>query len=138
MSPGGARARRANGKRRATWFAAGVVVLGGTGVTAVAASAGGEEAGPGDGTRSAKAHVLALDGKDPRKRALPRTGTQMFSLIGVSWEDSGDTFEGTAQVRTRKAATGEWSEWRDLDFDVRAPESTEGEEPDVRGASEPL
>ncbi|KQX17367.1 hypothetical protein ASC82_01245 [Streptomyces sp. Root431] len=112
--------------------------MGGTGVTAVAASAGGEDTGPGEGTQSAKAHVLALDGKDPRKRALPRTGTQTFSLIGVSWADSSDTFEGTAQIRTRKAATGEWSEWRDLDLDVRAPESTEGEEPDVRGASEPL
>ncbi|MFD3531266.1 N-acetylmuramoyl-L-alanine amidase [Streptomyces sp. NPDC058664] len=138
MSPRGARARRANGKKRVTWLAAGVVVLGGTGVTAVAASAGGEEAGPGDGTRPARAHVLALDGKDPKRRALPRTGTRTFSLIGVSWEDSGDTFEGTAQIRTREAAIGEWSAWRDLDFDVRAPESTEGKEPDVRGASEPL
>lgn len=107
-------------------------------MTAVAASAGGEEAGPGNGTQEAKAQVLALDGKDPKRRALPRTGTQTFSLIGVSWEDGGDTFEGTAQIRTRKAATGEWSEWRDLDFDVRAPESAEGEEQDVRGASEPL
>ncbi|MGW3518508.1 N-acetylmuramoyl-L-alanine amidase [Streptomyces hydrogenans] len=138
MSPRGARARRANGKKHVTWLAAGVVVLGGTAVTAVAASAGGEEAGPGDGTHRAKAHVLALDGKDPKRRALPRTGTQTFSLVGVSWEDSGDTFEGTAQIRTREAATGEWSEWRDLDFDVRAPESAEGEEPNVRGASEPL
>ncbi|MFD3663557.1 N-acetylmuramoyl-L-alanine amidase [Streptomyces sp. NPDC058659] len=107
-------------------------------MTAVAASAGGEDAGPGDGTGPAKAHVLALGGKDPKRRALPRTGTQTFSLIGVSWEDGGDAFEGTAQIRTRKAATGEWSEWRDLDFDVRAPESAEGEESDVRGASEPL
>ncbi|MFI6421089.1 N-acetylmuramoyl-L-alanine amidase [Streptomyces sp. NPDC050842] len=138
MSPRGARARRANGKKHAAWLAAGVVVLGATGVTAVAASAGGEDVGPGDGAQPAKAHVLALDGKDPKKRALPRTGTQTFSLIGVSWEDSGDTFEGTAQIRTRTAATGEWSAWRDLDFDVRAPESTEGQEPDVRGASEPL
>ncbi|MEU7068609.1 N-acetylmuramoyl-L-alanine amidase [Streptomyces narbonensis] len=121
-----------------TWLAAGVVVLGGTAVTAVAASADGETTGPGDGTRSAKAHVLALEGKDPKRRALPRTGTQTFSLIGVSWEDGGDTFEGTAQIRTRKAATGEWSAWRDLDFDVRAPESAEGGASEVRGASEPL
>lgn len=138
MSPRGARARRASGKKHAIWFAAGVVVLGGTGVTAVAASGGVEDAGQGDGTRPAKAHVLALDGKDPKRRALPRTGTQTFSLIGVSWEDSGDTFEGTAQIRTRKAATGEWSDWRDLDFGVRAPESTEGDESEARGASEPL
>ncbi|CAM5632012.1 peptidoglycan recognition protein family protein [Streptomyces narbonensis] len=121
-----------------TWLAAGVVVLGGTAVTAVAASADGETTGPGEGTRSAKAHVLALEGKDPKKRALPRTGTQTFSLIGVSWEDGGDTFEGTAQIRTREAATGEWSAWRDLDFDVRPPESAEGGATEVRGASEPL
>ncbi|MEU9703866.1 N-acetylmuramoyl-L-alanine amidase [Streptomyces sp. NPDC047981] len=138
MSPRGARARRATGKRRAVWLAAGVVVLAGTGVTAVAVTGGGETAGPDDGSRQAAAHALPLDGKDPKKRALPRTATQSFSLVGVSWEDSGDTFEGTAQIRTRKAATGEWSAWRDLDFDVRAPESAEGGASDVRGASEPL
>ncbi|MER5737468.1 N-acetylmuramoyl-L-alanine amidase [Streptomyces sp. NPDC002262] len=138
MSPRGARARRANGKKHVTWLAAGVVVLGGTAVTAVAASAGGEDARPGDGAPRAKAHALPLDGKDPKRRALPRTGTQAFSLVGVSWEDSGDSFGGTAQIRTRGAATGEWSAWRDLDFEVRAPESAEGGEPGVRGASEPL
>ncbi|WP_351229420.1 N-acetylmuramoyl-L-alanine amidase [Streptomyces sp. NPDC002133] len=124
--------------RRAIWLAAGVVVLGGTGVTAVAVSGAADDAGAGPGERPAKAHVLAMDGKDPKKRTLPRTETQMFSLVGVSWKDSADTFEGTAQIRTRKAPTGEWTEWRDLDFDVRAPESTEGKSSGVRGASEPL
>ncbi|WP_411075971.1 hypothetical protein [Streptomyces sp. cmx-4-7] len=138
MSPRGTRARRANGKKRAIWLAAGVVLLGGTGVTAVAAPAEGGGVGPGDGARPANAHVLTLDGKDPRKRALPRTGTRTFSLVGVSWEDAGDTFEGIAQIRTREAATGEWSAWRDLDFGIRPPESTEGGTSDVRGASEPL
>ncbi|WP_411072737.1 N-acetylmuramoyl-L-alanine amidase [Streptomyces sp. cmx-4-25] len=138
MSPRGTRARRANGRKRAIWLAAGVVLLGGTGVTAVAAPAEGGGVGPGDGARPANAHVLTLDGKDPRKRALPRTGTRTFSLVGVSWEDAGDTFEGIAQIRTREAATGEWSAWRDLDFGIRPPESTEGGTSDVRGASEPL
>ncbi|MFD7442330.1 N-acetylmuramoyl-L-alanine amidase [Streptomyces sp. NPDC059909] len=138
MSPRGARAKRANGKKRAVWLAAGVVLLGGTGVTAVAVTGGAEDSGPGDGNGPATAHVLALDGKDPKKRTLPRTDTQMFSLVGVSWEDSTDGFEGTAQIRTRQADNGDWSEWRDLDFDVRAPESTEGKSSGVRGASEPM
>jgi len=138
MSPRRVRAKRANGKKRAVWLAAAVVILGGTGVTAVAVSGDGEDTRPGDGSQPTKAHALALGGKDPKKRALPRTGTETFSLIGVSWEDSDDTFEGTAQIRTREAATSEWSEWRDLDFGVRAPESAEGGASDVRGASEPL
>ncbi|MGW1881000.1 N-acetylmuramoyl-L-alanine amidase [Streptomyces sp. NPDC001970] len=138
MSPRGARARRASMKKRAIWLAAGAVILAGTGVTAVAVTGASEGAGGDDGTSPAKAHVLALDGKDPKKRTLPRTDTQLFSLVGVSWQDSNDVFEGTAQIRTRKAATGEWTEWRDLDFDVRAPESAEGKASGVRGASEPL
>ncbi|MFF4172993.1 peptidoglycan recognition protein [Streptomyces sp. NPDC001744] len=138
MSPRGTRARRATGKKHMVWLAAGVVVLGGTGVTAVAAPARGAGAGPGDGTRPPKAHALPLDGKDAKRRTLPRTDTQTFSLVGVSWENGGDTFEGTARIRTRGAATGEWSAWRDLDFGVRAPETAEGGASDARGASEPL
>lgn len=113
-------------------------MLAGSGVTAVAVTGTSESAGPDDGTRPAKAHTIALDGKDPKKRTLTRTETQSYSLVGVSWEDSTDTFEGTAQIRTRQAATSTWTEWQDLDFDVRAPESAEGKTSDVRGASEPL
>ncbi|WP_415952524.1 N-acetylmuramoyl-L-alanine amidase [Streptomyces sp. KLOTTS4A1] len=138
MSPRGTRARRASSTRRTVWLAAGVAVLAGTGVTAIAVTGdSGDDDGKGNG-RPAQAHSLRLDGKDPKKRELPRTETQSFSLVGVSWEDSDDTFEGTAQIRTRSAADGTWTDWRDLEFGIRAPESAEGDDAGVRGASEPL
>ncbi|MEU0370814.1 N-acetylmuramoyl-L-alanine amidase [Streptomyces sp. NPDC006283] len=134
----GGRAGRTLKARRTTWLVTGAVVLGGTGVTAVAVTGGSEGAGADDSTRPAQAHVLALDGKDPKKRDLPRTETQLFSLVGVSWEDSADDFEGTAQIRTRGTEGGTWSDWRDLEFGIRAPESGEGDASGVRGASEPI
>lgn len=138
MSPRGTRARRAGKAPRTIWLAAGAVVIGATGVTAVAVTGDSENAGSVDNTRPAEAHTLALDGKDKKKRALPRTETQTFSLVGVSWDDSTDAFEGTAQIRTRGADDGTWTDWSDLDFGIRAPESAEGEGSGVRGASEPL
>ncbi|MGP3733880.1 N-acetylmuramoyl-L-alanine amidase [Streptomyces sp. GDS52] len=139
MSPRGTRARRTRTSKRTIWLAAGAVVIAGTGVTAVAVGGGSEGGGGADeAARPAQAHTLALTGKDPKKRELPRTDTQLFSLVGVSWEDSADEFEGTAQIRTRGAEDGAWTDWRDLDFDIRAPETQEGDATGVRGASEPL
>jgi uncharacterized protein with LGFP repeats len=137
MSPRGTRARRASNTKRTIWLATGAVVLGASGVTATAVT-GSEETGARDNSRPVKAHTLALDGKDTKKRELPRTETQLFSLVGVSWDDSADDFEGTAQIRTRGADDGVWTDWHDLDFDIRAPESDEGDSSGVRGASEPL
>ncbi|CAL9566888.1 hypothetical protein SUDANB15_04721 [Streptomyces sp. enrichment culture] len=138
MSPRGIRARRSRASKRTIWLAAGVVVLAGTGVTAVSVTGGSGGTGADDTSRPAQAHTLALDGKDPKKRELPRTDTQLFSLVGVSWEDGADDFEGTAQIRTRSAESGTWTDWRDLDFGIRAPETEEGDASGVRGASEPL
>ncbi|MBA2813206.1 hypothetical protein E0500_039320 [Streptomyces sp. KM273126] len=47
------------------------------------------------------------------KGTLPRTEPKSFSLIGVSWSDHTRRFDGTAQIRTRSAGTGEWTDWRD-------------------------
>ncbi|KAA6201346.1 hypothetical protein F2B00_15555 [Streptomyces parvus] len=138
MSPRGTRARRASTSKRTIWLTAGAVVLAGTGVTAVTATGGSGDTGTDDSSRPAKAHTLALAGKDAKKRELPRTETQLFSLVGVSWENSADDFEGTAQIRTRSADDGAWTDWRDLDFGIRAPETKEGDASGVRGASEPL
>lgn len=138
MSPRGTRARRARKAPRTIWLVAGAVVVGATGVTAVAATGDSENIETIGNSRPAKAHTLALDGKDQKKRTLPRTETQTFSLVGVSWDDSTDAFEGTAQIRTRGADDGTWTDWSDLDFGIRAPESAEGKDSGVRGASEPL
>ncbi|WP_444544804.1 FG-GAP-like repeat-containing protein [Streptomyces anandii] len=68
-------------------------------------------------------------------RELPRTGTQQFSLLGVSWTGAAKKLDGTAQVRTRGSGTGRWSDWRNLELDV---DPLERVTPRMRGASEPL
>ncbi|MGP4010109.1 FG-GAP-like repeat-containing protein [Streptomyces sp. 4N124] len=73
------------------------------------------------------------------KRALARTGTQQFSLLGVTWAEDAQALDGTAQVRTRSVETGEWTGWQDLDVDEAHPvDRAEPGAEDARGGSEPL
>ncbi|MFC7307331.1 FG-GAP-like repeat-containing protein [Streptomyces monticola] len=126
-------------KRRA-WLTVGAVVLGGTGAVTYAMAGTGEQAAD-DLTRTkrpAEVHDIALkpDGSgEAGERELPRTGTEPFSLLGVSWQGPRTTIDGSAQVRTRAAGTGTWSDWQPLGLD---PHISEDVEPGMRGASEPL
>ncbi|MDO0935809.1 FG-GAP-like repeat-containing protein [Streptomyces sp. DG2A-72] len=73
------------------------------------------------------------------KRELARTGTQQFSLLGVTWAEDAQALDGTAQVRTRSVETGEWTGWQDLDVDEAHPvDRAEPGAEDARGGSEPL
>ncbi|MFF9274539.1 peptidoglycan recognition protein family protein [Streptomyces griseosporeus] len=122
-------------KRRA-WLTLGAVVLGGGGVVSYAVaspSSGGDAAG--QAKRPVKVFSLALKGTSAGKRELPRTETQQFSLVGVTWTGVTRKLDGRAQVRTRSLETGEWSAWRDLEVDT---DPLEDPEPGMRGASEPL
>lgn len=120
------------------WLVVGAVVLGGT-ATAPGALAGTPQGRITDTTDTRPvSRSLPLERDSSTRRSLPRTGTETFSLLGLAWRDSPHTFEGTAQIRTRNAETGTWTEWQDLEFDVRPPESAEGREAGERGASEPL
>ncbi|MFF9062664.1 N-acetylmuramoyl-L-alanine amidase [Streptomyces sp. NPDC014882] len=120
--------------RRRTWLTLGAVLLGSGGVVAYASAdpSGGQGARP---KRPAKVHGLALKGVAADRRELPRTDTEPFSLLGVTWTGGAERLAGTAQVRTRSTATGEWSAWRDLELDAD-PLDRPG--PKVRGTSEPL
>ena len=122
-------------KRRA-WLTLGAVVLGGGGVATYALAGPSEEPGAtGRAKRPVKVYDLALKGTGSRERELPRTGTEQFSLLGISWTGATKQIDGTAQVRTRSLETGGWSTWQDLELDADPPE---GVEPGMRGASEPL
>ncbi|CAM5612727.1 N-acetylmuramoyl-L-alanine amidase [Streptomyces pharetrae] len=82
---------------------------------------------------------IALHGSDPAQRALPARRTEPFSMLGVTWADPRAELDGTAQVRTRDRVTGVWSDWRELELDVRTPEAG----PDagaggVRAGTQPL
>jgi hypothetical protein len=89
----------------------------------------------GRAKRPVKVYDLALKGTTGDKRELPQTGTEQFSLLGVSWTGAAKRLDGTAQVRTRSRDTGQWSAWHDLDVNIDPPEKPG---PRMRGASEPL
>lgn len=101
--------------KRRTWLTLGAVVIGGAGAAAYA------EAGPADGPggsgttaeRPVSVRQVALPAAGPDRREVTRTGTGVFSLLGVAWDGDGG-LDGTAQVRTRSTTTGEWSHWRTL------------------------
>ncbi|QOV41501.1 FG-GAP repeat protein [Streptomyces ferrugineus] len=114
----------------------GAVVLGGGGVATYALADPSDDTGAtGRAKRPTKVYDLALKGSGSKERELPRTGTNQFSLLGVSWTGPTKQIDGTAQVRTRSLETGEWSAWQDLELGADPPE---GVEPGMRGASEPL
>ncbi|WP_327353892.1 FG-GAP-like repeat-containing protein [Streptomyces sp. NBC_01304] len=125
-------------KRRA-WLTIGAVVLGGAGAVTYA-TAGQSDSTDAAGERTkrpAEVHDIALKADGSDERELPRTGTELFSLLGVSWDGAKKELDGTAQVRTRSVETGQWSGWQGLDLELHLPE--EGVAPaGLRAASEPL
>ncbi|MEV6290557.1 peptidoglycan recognition protein [Streptomyces sp. NPDC051896] len=122
-------------KRRA-WLTLGAVVLGGGGVVTYAVASPSDGAGAvGRAKRPVKVYDLALKGTTGGKRELPRTQTQQFSLVGVSWTGAVKRLDGTAQVRTRSLDSGAWSAWHDLEVNIDPPEDPKA---GMRGASEPL
>ncbi|MFD6994873.1 N-acetylmuramoyl-L-alanine amidase [Streptomyces mirabilis] len=122
-------------KRRA-WLTLGAVVLGGGGVVTYAVAGPSSDPGAaGRAKRPAKVYDLALKGGTGDKRELPRTDTERFSMLGVSWTGAAKRLDGTAQVRTRSLDTGRWSAWQDLELNV---DPLENPGVGVRGASEPL
>ncbi|MEU9447499.1 N-acetylmuramoyl-L-alanine amidase [Streptomyces sp. NPDC048277] len=123
--------------RRRAWLTLGAVVLGGGGVVtyAVASPSSGHGAG-GQAKRPVKVYDLTLKGATNGGRELPRTDTERFSMLGVSWTGATKRLHGTAQVRTRSVETGQWSGWHDLEAADPLEDPEAG--PDARGASEPL
>ncbi|MEV5978146.1 FG-GAP-like repeat-containing protein [Streptomyces sp. NPDC052114] len=98
--------------------------------------------GAGDGSgadpraeRPARVHDLALRADGATKRELPRTSTEQFSLLGVSWSGAATELDGTAQVRTRAIGSGAWSGWRSLELETHPAERAEA---GTRAASDPL
>ncbi|MER5182772.1 peptidoglycan recognition protein [Streptomyces sp. NPDC002896] len=121
-------------KRRA-WLTLGAVLLGGGGLVTYAVASPSADPGAGRAKRPVKVYDLALKGSASDKRELPRTDTEQFSMVGVSWSGATKRLHGTVQVRTHSRETGEWSAWQDLEVNV---DPLENPGPKVRGASEPL
>ncbi len=104
-------------------------------VTYALAGPSAEPGATGRDKRPVKVRSIALKGTGNGRHELPRTGTEEFSLLGVSWTGAAKKLDGTAQVRTRSVADGEWSAWRELEPGADRPERIR---PGMRGASEPL
>ncbi|MFJ6296477.1 peptidoglycan recognition protein [Streptomyces griseoviridis] len=136
--PRTSRAYRPLSLKRRAWLTLGAVVIGGGGLATYAAA--GQPATPGAETRAkrpVKVYDFALKADGAGRRELPRTETGTFSMLGVSWTGATKQLNGTAQVRTRAAATGTWSAWRDLEADAD-PLRDPAAGAEARGASEPL
>lgn len=104
-------------------------------MTYAVASPSGDPGAEGRAKRPVEVYDLALKGTVGGKRELPRTDTEQFSLVGVSWTGAVKQLDGTAQVRTRGLESGEWSAWQNLEVNIDPPEDLEA---GMRGASEPL
>ncbi|MFI6880149.1 FG-GAP-like repeat-containing protein [Streptomyces sp. NPDC050400] len=89
--------------------------------------------------RTGVVHTVAVPGSDPARRVLAARATEPFRMVGVTWNDPKATLDGTVRVRTRDAATRQWSPWHTLELDVHAPESGPDRAADgVRGGTQPL
>ncbi|WP_245238207.1 peptidoglycan recognition protein family protein [Streptomyces roseochromogenus] len=75
-------------------------------------------------------------------QGLYRPDGEHFSLLGVVWTDPDIELHGRVQVRTRSAATGEWSGWQDIETHNADhgpdPGTAESTARGVRGATAPL
>ncbi|MEV4282338.1 N-acetylmuramoyl-L-alanine amidase [Actinoplanes xinjiangensis] len=86
--------------------------------------------------RTALSSVDLTAGGGPAQ--IAQRDTRRFSLLGVSWSDPSAVPDGTIEVRTRGAATGEWSGWQALEKADTGPDAAEAAASGRRGATEPL
>ncbi len=90
----------------------------------------------GSGSRAAGA-----DAPTPGEVGLEETDVEPFSLLGVVWTDASAELAGEAEVRTRAAGSGEWSDWHHLHASLDHgpdPETTEERTGTLRGGTDPL
>jgi hypothetical protein len=106
-------------------------------------SASGASGIPGS-TRSLPLIPLSRDrvaGAAP-EQGLYRVDIERFSMVGVVWDDPDTELHGLVQVRTRTAASRQWSGWQDVDThnaDHGAdPGTAERTSVRARGATAPL
>jgi FG-GAP repeat protein/N-acetylmuramoyl-L-alanine amidase-like protein/VCBS repeat protein len=126
-------------KRRA-WLTIGAVVLGGAGAVtyAVANPSTDPAVDVARSKRPVKVHELTMTSDGSDRREVERTSTEQFSLLGVTWTGAKTELDGTAQVRTRDLATGEWTGWQNLDLEPHPVDKAEPGAKEARGASDPL
>ncbi|WP_406864533.1 N-acetylmuramoyl-L-alanine amidase [Streptomyces sp. HUAS MG47] len=113
------------------------VLLGTLGPASPASSA--EQAARPAAADRGSVHGIVLPDTGGAERELSARRTAPFSMVGLTWSDPRAQLGGTAQVRVRDRATGAWSAWRDLESDVRTPETgRDSTAAGVRAGTQPL
>ncbi|MFF0073892.1 N-acetylmuramoyl-L-alanine amidase [Streptomyces sp. NPDC005494] len=116
----------------ATTAVAGVLVF--EGVTGL--SEAPDDVGASSGPARTEVHRSALKvSKDGTSASLRRSGTEPFSMLGVTWTDPSAKITGTVEARTRSLPSGDWSAWLPIDTEVDG--RTEAGRPGTRGTTEP-
>ncbi|MEU8803299.1 N-acetylmuramoyl-L-alanine amidase [Spirillospora sp. NPDC048819] len=70
---------------------------------------------------------------------IPGTGTESFSMLGITWDAVRTDLKGAVAIRTRSAGTGAWSPWQKLETDGGdTPDSRSPESSGSRGGTTPL
>ncbi|MFJ2831663.1 N-acetylmuramoyl-L-alanine amidase [Streptomyces sp. NPDC087263] len=76
------------------------------------------------------------------EQGLTRRDVRPFSLVGIVWDNPDSELHGRVEVRTRAAATGNWSGWQDVETHnhehAADPDTAEGDSGRVRGSTAPL
>jgi uncharacterized protein with LGFP repeats len=73
----------------------------------------------------------------PPALSVMRTGTQEFSLVGVTWTYDPAVTDTGMRVRVQSTA-GTWSEWTEIEAHGSGPDATATPETSVRGGTEPV
>lgn len=112
----------------------GAVVVGGAGVVSYAMADPGTEAAPAAAYRAAAVHTLSLETKADRK-VVPQKSTKPFNAVSVTWKDTKDELDGTAQFRARNAESGAWGAWTTLPEETNDADGAERKGTDIRGGT---
>jgi hypothetical protein len=105
MSPRRPRARRTPATKRGTRLTAGDAVLGRAGLATAAVTTAPDHTADAEEARPARADTPAPARSSTSRRPLPRTDTEVFALLGVSWPCSSTRCRGTERISRSLART---------------------------------
>ncbi|MEV5010360.1 hypothetical protein [Streptomyces sp. NPDC055692] len=115
------------------WLTGGAAVLTGAGVVTYAMASPPEQ--PRGHERIPAVRTLRPADQGEGHWALPQWDTDRFSAALLTWDDPRAELGGTAELRSRSVATGEWSDWRSLPDDPLSADGAEAQRAGVRGGT---
>ncbi|MFF9127156.1 FG-GAP-like repeat-containing protein [Streptomyces sp. NPDC014889] len=89
----------------------------------------------GHGRMPPSVQTLRLTDQGEGGTGLPQWDTDRFSAALLTWDDPHAALGGTAELRSRSAATGEWSDWQRLPAGPFSADGAEARRPGLRGGT---